>query len=217
MPLYALLPFLLALWLRVKARVKAWWSGAPAEADACCKDGVCSLPGAAASGAVADCAWSCCAGGACEQPAEAEPSSKMARTGCAGGCACEGPAVKSKALVEWPQATQKVRPVTSEAEWTSLVAQTREGRVMVVDFTATWCGPCKLIMPVLERLCAERNAQGNKVLFVSVDVDELETVMSSCSVSAMPTIQVFRGGARVAQTVGANKENLVDMLDQHCH
>ncbi len=215
MPVYALLPFLLALWLRVKARVVAWWTGAPAETDGCCKDGVCSLPGAAASSKVSE-SSPCCANGACEEPAEAAPSSKMTRSSCASGCACEGPVTKSKVLIEWPQATQKVLQVTSEAEWTSLVAQTREGRVMVVDFTASWCGPCKKIMPVLERLCAERNAQGNKVLFVKVDVDELETVMSACSVSAMPTIQVFRGGARVAQTVGANEEILVDMLDQHC-
>ena len=64
---------------------------------------------------------------------------------------------------------------------------------VVVDFTATWCGPCQRIKPFFEELAAAHKG----ALFVKVDVDELESVSQAAEVLAMPTFQVYREGRRV--------------------
>ena len=70
---------------------------------------------------------------------------------------------------------------------------------VVVDFTATWCGPCQRIKPFFEELAAAHKG----ALFVKVDVDELESVSQAAEVLAMPTFQVYREGRRVDTVQGA--------------
>ena len=70
---------------------------------------------------------------------------------------------------------------------------------VVVDFTATWCGPCQRIKPFFEELAAAHKG----ALFVKVDVDELESVSQAAEVLAMPTFQVYREGQRVDTVQGA--------------
>jgi len=73
-----------------------------------------------------------------------------------------------------------------------------------VDFTATWCGPCKMIGPVFEQLAKENE----EMIFVKVDVDENEDVAAKYEVSAMPTFIVIKDKTKVDQMVGADKEKL---------
>jgi len=75
-----------------------------------------------------------------------------------------------------------------------------EDKVTVIDFHATWCGPCKQIAPFVEKLSKEFN-QNN---FLKVDVDEVSEVAAEVGVRAMPTFMVFRKGEKVAEVVGAN-------------
>ncbi|KAJ1667258.1 hypothetical protein IW140_001712 [Coemansia sp. RSA 1813] len=78
---------------------------------------------------------------------------------------------------------------------------------VVVDFTATWCGPCKLISPVFQKLSAEF---GDKIAFIKVDVDEGAEIAGNVGVRAMPTFKFFLNGKQVSdlEVVGADKTNL---------
>lgn len=72
--------------------------------------------------------------------------------------------------------------------------------LLVVDFWAPWCGPCRMVGPVIEQLAAE---YAGKVTFAKMNVDENQTVPSSFSVMSIPTIVVFHNGAAVERIVGA--------------
>ena len=100
----------------------------------------------------------------------------------------------------------------SDADWSAALQLTKDSNVaMVVDFTAVWCGPCQRIAP----LFAELAQQHGNALFVKVDVDELEDVVHSCEVLAMPTFQIYKGGEKVDTLTGANEKKLVDMVTEH--
>ena len=60
--------------------------------------------------------------------------------------------------------------------------------VIVLYFTATWCGPCKMIWPVVQELS---NKYKDSILFVKIDVDEFEDLCTECDVNSMPTFQFF--------------------------
>eukprot|EP00465_Bigelowiella_longifila_P004649 CAMPEP_0185258104 /NCGR_PEP_ID=MMETSP1359-20130426/7085_1 /TAXON_ID=552665 /ORGANISM="Bigelowiella longifila, Strain CCMP242" /LENGTH=126 /DNA_ID=CAMNT_0027843467 /DNA_START=288 /DNA_END=668 /DNA_ORIENTATION=+ len=83
-------------------------------------------------------------------------------------------------------------------------------KIVVVDFTATWCGPCKRIAPVFEQL-AEKNKAG--CVFYKVDVDENDEVAQEQGVSSMPTFFFFKQGKKIGQSVGALEETLVKALE----
>src|SRR3954462_12676246 len=70
---------------------------------------------------------------------------------------------------------------------------------LLVDFTAAWCGPCRVMTPVLEDLAAERD----DVRVVQVDVDDQPGVAARYGVLSMPTFMLFRGGSPALTLVGA--------------
>ena len=61
--------------------------------------------------------------------------------------------------------------------------------IVVVDFWAPWCGPCKMLTPVIEELAKE---MGTKVKFAKVNVDESPMIASKYKISSIPTVMVFR-------------------------
>lgn len=93
--------------------------------------------------------------------------------------------------------SQMVQVVKSEAEFTQFINQ---NNLVVVDFFATWCGPCKMIAPMLEKFSQEYSSAS----FYKVDVDELPTVAASQSVTSMPTLLFFKSGELVGKVIGAN-------------
>ncbi len=80
-----------------------------------------------------------------------------------------------------------VQEIASEAEFT---AATQSG-IVLVDFFATWCGPCRMQGPILDQLAA---TIGEKAKIVKVDVDKLPAVAQKFSVSSVPTLVVFSNG-----------------------
>jgi len=82
--------------------------------------------------------------------------------------------------------------------------------VTLVDFWATWCGPCRMQAPILERLDAEL---GDSVKIGKVDVDENPMLAQRFGVMSIPTLIAFRGGQVVNQRVGVQSlDALKDML-----
>ncbi|AKS67397.1 thioredoxin [Staphylococcus schleiferi] len=90
--------------------------------------------------------------------------------------------------------------------------QINEG-VKLVDFWATWCGPCKMIAPVLEDLAQDYDG---KVDILKLDVDQNQATAAKYEVMSIPTLIVFKDGEPVDKVVGFQpKENLAQVLDKH--
>ncbi len=71
---------------------------------------------------------------------------------------------------------------------------------VLVDFWAEWCGPCKMIAPMVEELSQEYDGQ---VRFTKMDVDSNPMTAASLGIRSIPTLLIFRGGKPVEQVVGA--------------
>ena len=74
----------------------------------------------------------------------------------------------------------------------------KSSKLTVVDFTASWCGPCKMMSPVFEALSKEMT----NVKFLKLDVDENQEIASKYNVLGVPTFLVFNKGKEVARIVG---------------
>lgn len=70
---------------------------------------------------------------------------------------------------------------------------------VLVDFFATWCGPCKMLAPVLEELAEEYK---EKITILKIDVDEFSPIASKFSVFSIPTLILFKDGEIVKKAVG---------------
>lgn len=88
-----------------------------------------------------------------------------------------------------------------------------ESGVQLVDFWATWCGPCKMIAPVLEELAIDYEGKAD---ILKLDVDENPSTAAKYEVMSIPTLIVFKDGQPVDKVVGFQpKENLAEVLDKH--
>jgi len=78
---------------------------------------------------------------------------------------------------------------------------------MVVDFWAAWCGPCRMVSPVIEQLASE---YAGRVAFGKLNVDENPMVSSKFGVQSIPTILVFKSGKQVDGLVGALPKSYIE-------
>ena len=83
-------------------------------------------------------------------------------------------------------------------------------KLVVVDFTATWCGPCQRIPPVFAKLAEEMP----DIVFVKVDVDENEETAGACGIQAMPTFQFYKTGAKAHEFSGASEEKIREAIEK---
>ncbi|KAL1550969.1 thioredoxin H-type-like [Salvia divinorum] len=100
----------------------------------------------------------------------------------------------------------------SSAKWKLHFEATKQtSKLIVVDFTATWCGPCKQILPAINEF-AEKYTE---VDFIKIDVDELDGVAEEYGVQAMPTFILIKKGKQVDKVVGAKKDDLQNKIEKH--
>ena len=84
---------------------------------------------------------------------------------------------------------------------------------VLVDYWAEWCGPCKMIAPILEEV--DKDYAG-KVQVAKLDVDSNQAVAAKYGIRGIPTLMLFKNGASVATKVGAlSKSQLTAFLDSH--
>merc|ERR1712146_298075 len=76
--------------------------------------------------------------------------------------------------------------------------------MVVVDFTASWCGPCQFIAPKF----AEMDNENPYIEFIKVDVDENDETAAACGISCMPTFQFYKNGEKVDELQGASEDQL---------
>lgn len=82
---------------------------------------------------------------------------------------------------------------------------------VLVDFYATWCGPCKMMHPILENVKAR---VGNKARIVKIDVDEQQALAMKYQIQAVPTLMLFKGGKQVWRQSGVAQSNqLVELIE----
>ncbi|QLQ81281.1 hypothetical protein HG537_0F00420 [Torulaspora globosa] len=97
--------------------------------------------------------------------------------------------------------------LTSIADFESSI---KGSKLSVVDFYATWCGPCKAMAPHLSKLVDEYPDVG----FYKVDVDESPDIAAQCQVSAMPTFVFAKNGELLGKIVGANPQGVEQGIKQ---
>jgi thioredoxin 1 len=100
---------------------------------------------------------------------------------------------------------------TTDATFTDDVL--RSGRPMLVDFTADWCAPCKMIAPVLAQIDTDF---GDQLDVIELDVDHNPEVARRYAVMSMPTLALFVDGEIVMQMVGARpRTSIVKAIEPH--
>lgn len=82
---------------------------------------------------------------------------------------------------------------------------------VLIDFYATWCGPCKVLSPVLEEVATENE----DIKLVKIDVDKNEDLVYKYGITAMPTIIVIKNGKEINRSVGVvSKDKILELLNK---
>jgi len=119
-------------------------------------------------------------------------------------------AAKAKAVKVSAERAKKelknVKPVHSTEEFNEHLKAT--DKLVIVDFFATWCPPCKFIAPVFADFSEEFSA----VTFLKVNVDELEAVAQAQGISCMPTFKAYKNGAELGKVEGASAKDIKALI-----
>mmetsp|Transcript_6597 Transcript_6597/g.6265 ORF Transcript_6597/g.6265 Transcript_6597/m.6265 type:complete len:177 (-) Transcript_6597:161-691(-) len=101
-------------------------------------------------------------------------------------------------------------PTTLQEVDDIIMKASAQGKLVVIDFSATWCGPCKMIAPLFKEL--SDMTELSNVVFLKIDVDENPETAAKYSVSAMPTFLFIKRGEVVDKLMGANPGKLEELL-----
>ncbi len=106
--------------------------------------------------------------------------------------------------------SEKIKYLSSTKEFDDLLAQEK---FVLVDFWATWCAPCRMIAPVIEKLAEQYDG---KITVAKVDVDQQQELSIRYGISSIPTVILFKDGKITAKEIGVKPLNsFTKMLDTH--
>lgn len=89
----------------------------------------------------------------------------------------------------------------------------QDTKLVVVDFWATWCGPCRMLSPILDEVEEEMS---DKISVVKVNVDDADQIAMQYRIMSIPTLLFFKNGQIVDKTVGAMPKNiLIDKINSN--
>ncbi|XP_041025376.1 thioredoxin H-type [Juglans microcarpa x Juglans regia] len=98
-----------------------------------------------------------------------------------------------------------VHLITTTESWDQKLAEaSKDGKIVIANFSATWCGPCKMVAPFYRELSEKYPS----IMFLLIDVEELTEFSASWDIKATPTFFFLRDGQQVDKLVGANKPEL---------
>ena len=83
----------------------------------------------------------------------------------------------------------------------------QQSKPTLVDFFATWCGPCRMQAPILEEV---KKTLGYKVNIIKIDIDQNQPVAQRYNVQSIPTLIVFKGGEALWRAVGVQQANILE-------
>ena len=122
-------------------------------------------------------------------------------------------AIKHKKLAELQKEAATKAMMSSITEPLVLTDSNFAGEVakypiMVVDFWAPWCGPCRIVSPIIEQLSREYSG---RVAFGKVNVDENQRIAASFGIQSIPTLMIFKGSKAVDVIIGAMPKAQIEM------
>lgn len=95
-----------------------------------------------------------------------------------------------------------MKHITTKAEFESLI---KENNNVVIDFYATWCGPCKLLAPIFEQVAQEKE----NVTFVKVDVDQANELAELFGITSIPTVAYIKNQTLALRELGFKPKNAI--------
>lgn len=98
--------------------------------------------------------------------------------------------------------------IKSPEEFEKLIAQ---DKLIVVDFHAIWCGPCRMLAPKMQTLAGDFS----KAVFVKVDVDGVDEVAAKYGVRALPTVTFFRNSQKLGEVLGADPSKIKKGIEEY--
>nr|XP_016934354.1 thioredoxin-2 [Drosophila suzukii] len=106
---------------------------------------------------------------------------------------------------------RKVIVVESKSNYDKLIEDAGANKYVLVEFYATWCGPCAMIGPRLEQLATEYSG---RMLVLKIDVDQNEDLAVQYEVSSMPTFLIIKNRVTLIQFVGSNVDRVVTTVEK---
>ena len=91
----------------------------------------------------------------------------------------------------------------TETEFNDQVIEASENKLIVVDFWAPWCGPCKQLTPILEKIISK---SGDKITLVKINIDENQGIASQLRIQSIPAVYAFFQGKPIDGFMGAQTE-----------
>lgn len=103
-----------------------------------------------------------------------------------------------------PKPVEPVKKEVTKPEFDKLITT---AKVVIIEFSAVWCGPCKMLKPVLDKLNTDYESKGVKI--ITIDVDESKALSNELMVNEIPLLLFYKDGKMVEQMIGFNPETLI--------
>lgn len=112
----------------------------------------------------------------------------------------------------------KIEPTTKQTSlehFTNVINnEDFQDKLLIFDFTASWCGPCKNIAPIFKEI-SNNELYKNSCLFFKVDVDKCDDVAEYCDITGMPTFLFYKGSKQIDSFSGANQHKIIKTIHKY--